>query len=109
MDGRLLSLAERLQERIGSLDPLRDRDTLVWAHGFLSSIIKNIESEVPDFITAATRHQSIREKLNSIRFDRPQDGEDAAEDAGVPATRKPGPKGLSGGAALSLPDSDLLT
>jgi hypothetical protein len=41
------------------------------------------------------------------QIERELGGPESDESAGVPARRKPGPKGLTGGAALPLPDSDL--
>lgn len=116
MDGKLLNLTQQLQVKLESLDPQHDRETLVWAHGFLTSVVRQIESTVPDLVTPKTLLESVRSNLDSIdgtgladpdSLDLIDQELDSPSDAPVPAKPKPGPKGLSGGAALRLPDSEL--
>jgi hypothetical protein len=123
MNGEVFTLAQRLQKGLQSLDPKQDRDTLVWAHGLLTGIVNHIQSHIPDLITTSTLSQSSRAELDALiakmgkRRAGGESDEDSLEtierelgcegDVPVPARRKPGPKGLSGGAALQLPDPDV--
>ena len=123
MNGEVLTLAQRLQKRLQSLDPKQDRDTLVWAHGLLTGIVNHIQSNIPDLITTSTLSQSNRAEMDALMAkigklrDEGESDDDSLEsierelggegDVPVPARRKPGPKGLSGGAALQLPDPDI--
>jgi hypothetical protein len=49
-------------------------------------------------------HRRLAELIGRDSFNSELGG---AEDAPVPVTRKPGPKGLRGGAAVPLPGEDL--
>jgi hypothetical protein len=121
----------------------KDRETLVWAHGFLSGLINRIEARLPELMNVPTLLQRseaeverLRHELRKIRLEEKEkavrrrmaeelrrfdsttsrrldeDSLDAIErgladdeigDASVPARRKPGPRGLQGGAAIPLP------
>jgi hypothetical protein len=121
MNGRVVSAAKRLQGNLEAIDPVKDRDTLVWAHGFLSGLVEFVQSRVPDLMSASMFLQMSSEDLAVLntqsatdrgdpdsleRIERELNGEDP-DDAPVPAKRKPGPKGLSGGASVRIPDSKL--
>lgn len=120
MDGKVLHTAEWLQSQLDALAVQKDRDTLVWAHGFLTGVIKNIERRIPDLMDSHTLLGKSSEAMEHLRRDFLKDiglepdsleqierklrGEEPPDDAPVPARRKSGPKGKSGGEALPLPD-----
>jgi hypothetical protein len=127
VDQPIIEIAQQLQSRLERLDPQTDRDTLIWAHGFLTGLVNGIRARVPEFTTLSHRLTSVKEdlheakrilqELDSRSAHRLTDDPDSLEriereledpgDAPVPARPKPGPKGLSGGAAAPLPESDL--
>ncbi|HYI95252.1 MAG TPA: hypothetical protein VEX68_17055 [Bryobacteraceae bacterium] len=112
MDGQLLHAAEQLRKRLKLLDP-HDRDSLVWLHGYLTSVIQDLESGLPDLMTSQTLLDTLKARLASLplgRFDEPDSLDllnDELGDAPVPAKLNPRPKGLSGGAIVPLPDNEL--
>jgi hypothetical protein len=92
-------------------------------HGFLITLVEQIEKSIPALTLKRTRSsesdldeaERIINGLNMKfgRLDEPDslerietelEGSGPDDPAGVPAKRKPGPKGLSGGAALPLPE-----
>jgi hypothetical protein len=128
MNGQVLHLARRLQAMLEDVDPQKDRDTLVWAHGLLTGLVDHIQNRIPELAKSASalkttsdlREESkqILAELKSVetgfKDDRGSDSLDEIEremegpdDAPVPSKRKPGPKGLSGGTAVPLPDRNL--
>jgi len=113
MDGRILAMTERLESALSRIDVNQDRDTLVWAHGFLSSVLKGIERQIPDLTSSATLLQTLKEKIDfkeNLDSGAPDSLDDIEREMeggpGVPATGKTGPKGRTGGTALPLPDGD---
>ena len=86
---------------------------LVWLHGFLKSVVQDLESRLPDLMTSKTLLDTLKARLYSLpsgRFDEPDSLDlrnNELGDAPVPAKLKPGPKGLTGGAAVQFPDSEL--
>lgn len=107
MDGTVFNAAQKLQRAI---DKTTDEQTLIWAHGFLTGVIKSIENRVPDLMNSNTLIQSLRADLDEMMRKDPRlfagNGMDDAEDAPVPARNTRGPKGRSGGAAVPLPNPD---
>jgi hypothetical protein len=155
MNRNLFDSAHKLQEQLNGIDADADKTSLIWAHGFLTGLLANLTSRVPELAgsgsvgkpeTAATKrarglqeetgrilddlknirgreqNQDIRElsrralkklrdtKLMSDESDILErlfddlDESSPTETSGVPANRKPSPKGLSGGVALPLPN-----
>jgi hypothetical protein len=47
MNQDVLQLARQLQQKLERLNPERDRDTLVWVHGFLSGVLSHVENTLP--------------------------------------------------------------
>jgi hypothetical protein len=123
MNGKLLHDAQRLQRALQSFKPDEDRDTLVWAHGFLTAIVKNIEAQVPDLMTTSIVLDETRAQLDELlrkagersviakrdldSLEEIQENLDDPDGSPVPVKLKPGPKGRSGGATAPLPESDL--
>jgi hypothetical protein len=113
MDGKLLHAAEQLRKQLNLLDD-HDRDSFVWLHGYLTSVVQDLESRLPDLMTSKTLLDTLKARLASLpsgRFDEPDSLDllnDELGDAPVPAKLKPGPKGLSGGAIAPLPDNESL-
>lgn len=127
MDESASNLAQQLQLRLKQIDPISDRTTYEWLHGFLVALVKQIEKSIP---TLALKQRSPskldrgeverRAKELLAEFGRLDDAADSLEwierelegpepddPAAVPAKRKPGPKGLSGGVAVPLPHNDV--
>jgi hypothetical protein len=115
MDGKILDLAERLQKSLRRLDETKDRDSLVWAHGFLKGMMNTIEDQLPDLMSSKTLLQkltSMQEEFNVMQERHPDSLDDierelGSDDAPIGVRTKPGPKGRSGGTAMPLPESDL--
>jgi hypothetical protein len=123
MDQDVIELARQLQLRLQRIDPRADRATFEWVHGFLITLVEQIEKSIPA-LTLKRRRSSESDLdeaeriINGLsakfgRLDEPDsleriekelEGSGPDDSAGVPAKRKPGPKGLSGGAALPLPE-----
>ena len=106
MDGKVLHAAQQLRKQLESLDPQQDRDTLVWSHGFLTGLVKHLESSLPDLMTSKTLLESLRADLDSMLQSKKFDDFDESGDAPVLAPLKPGPRGLIGGAVVPLPDNE---
>jgi hypothetical protein len=131
VDGKVIAIAERLHTELARLDPLKDRDALVWAHGFLSGLIKNIELDIPDLANSKLLEygpgaafdepdrglvdtkkllrdvQEALERLGGRPGSSERTGDDNSEpDAPVPARPNKGPAGRSGGIRLPLPDPE---
>lgn len=158
MNRDLFDIAHKLQEKLNCIDKDADNTSLTWAHGFLTGLLSNLTSRLPelavsrplekpetpaaetirrlqeescqilDSIENTTRHEQLQEIRQSNRrvlkrlremnlmSDEPDsldhlldelDESGPSETSGVPATRTPNPKGLSGGVALPLPtDTD---
>jgi hypothetical protein len=119
MNQDLIAIAKRLQACIHAADPAKDRDSLVWALGFLTALLNSIETRIDEraghlagigaSLDKARRVLAELEEKNRHRFGEDSDslGEIAKElddfgpdDAPVPARRKPGPNGRTGGAAV---------
>src|SRR4051794_25570366 len=99
MDGSLYHLAEKLSQKLNSIDPASEAETLVWVHGFLTALTKRIEAQIPALSSCRTNDlpavkdpRSIEDKLNELR--RGSSGGDA-DAAGVRARRRPAPTGRS--------------
>lgn len=114
MDRTLVTIAERLNQRLMTLDPVVDRDTLIWAHGFLSGIVKGIEARVPKLMdsNALTMIQSVREQMSrmsigsgpaDLECQDPIEEDPGEPEAPFPAKPRTGPQLRSGGTALPLP------
>jgi hypothetical protein len=124
MDQQVTELAQQLQARLQGLDPRVDRETFEWAHTFVSNLVAQIEKAIPALslkrINSAESDLDEAERLpNELRSrlgerDEPDSLEEIERElgsgpehpTGVPAKRKPGPKGRSGGVALPLPHGD---
>jgi hypothetical protein len=123
LDQDVIELARQLQLRLQRIDPRADRATFEWAHGFLITLVEQIERSIPaltlkrisssksDLDEAERILKELRIKFGRLeepdsleRIEKELEGLDPDDPAGVPAKRKPGPKGLSGGAALPLPE-----
>lgn len=123
MDQDVIELARQLQLRLQRIDPRADRATFEWAHGFLITLVEQIEKSIPALtykrISSSESDLDEAERIiNGLsvkfgRLDEPDslervekdlEGSEPGDPAAVPAKRKPGPKGLSGGAALPLPE-----
>jgi hypothetical protein len=128
MNGRVQESAEHLERLLEKADPVRDRDTIVWALGFLAALVRRLERRVPDLVDETTMRHKASEALDRAKeaLDKASEGlethrkhfTDLSKDpdsleqierelggeepggAPVPARRKPGPKGLTGGAAV---------
>src|SRR4051794_18924602 len=122
MNQDVFQLARQLQKKLERLNPERDRDTLVWVHGFLSGVISHVENAIPALqvqpstafspteraeprptlhelaarVAAQSRERDEPDRLDEIERDLA--GEDPAGLSGVPVKRKPGPGGRRGGA-----------
>jgi hypothetical protein len=122
MNGRVQDAAERLHRLLEQADPVKDRDTVVWALGFLSALVTRLELRVPDLFDESTLRGRAAEAMDRLRkqfpdafkelgkdpdsleqIERELSGDEPG-DAPVPARRRPGPKGLSGGAAVPFPE-----
>ena len=126
MDPQLFALARQLQTKLARINEEADSDLFESVHGLLIEFIDCIETAIPGLKAQrlqaqakANREEATRllkemklaralpdepdilEKIKRILGD-----EGPGDPVGVPAKRKPGPKGLSGGVALPLPDSD---
>jgi hypothetical protein len=158
MNRDLFDIAHKLEEKLNGIDTDADKASLIWAHGFLTGLVANLTSRVPelalsgplekpetpaaetirrlqeesgrilDSIENTKRHeqrQEIRDlsrralkrlREMNLMSDEPDslerllddlDESGPTETSGVPASRTPSPKGLSGGVALPLPtDTD---
>lgn len=42
MDGAVMVIAGRLQKKLAAIDSKKDRDTLVWAHGFFTGLVNSM-------------------------------------------------------------------
>ena len=123
MDEPIINLAQQLELRLKQINPLADRATFEWVHGFLIALTDWIEKSIPalaskprsssesDWGELKRLAKEMQAKLNDLddldsleRIERELEGPESGDPAAVPSKRKPGPKGLSGGAALPLPD-----
>lgn len=127
MDERVYEIAHRLQTSLERIDPQADRDTLIWAHGFLAGLLNQLQARVPEVKVRRKRPSwakddreesqrltsELLERAARLMKDDPDSLEKIERELGEPgaapvsAKRKPGPKGLIGGVALPLPESDL--
>lgn len=130
MNGEVFHLARRLQAMLESVDLQKDRDTLVWAHGLLTGLVNHIQNRIPELAKSATSQRTtseLREQAERIlaalkgvavskagskdggldSLDEIESEMEGPDNAPVPSKRKPGPKGLSRGAIVPLPDRDL--
>jgi hypothetical protein len=119
----VLNIAQQLQNKLDAIDTGKDRDTPVWAHGFHTGVLNGIQTRLPDLIDSKTLRQSSRARLDELlqRIGELNSGVRAKDDldsldafqrdldepgaAPAPARPKPRPKGLSGGAAVPLPET----
>lgn len=126
MDPQLFKLARQLQTKLAQIDDQANPDAFESVHGLLIEFIDCIETAIPGLKAQrllaeikANRQEATRllkemklgrelpderdiiEKIKRLLGD-----EGPGDPVGVPAKRKPGPKGLTGGVALPLPDSD---
>jgi hypothetical protein len=130
MDQQVFELTRQLQARLGRIDIQADRDTFVWIHGFLVGLIDQIETSMPHLKTPSAQKSAMANVMGNLaeahrtlneltlkmgvsdnpdsleQIERELGGTDPDNLAGVPSRLKPSPKGLSGGVALPLPDSD---
>ncbi len=120
--------AEQLRRILEDLDPTTDRETLVWIHKLLGNFRTLVETKVPELMMASMRE--ARERLNEaqkildeverrqgrVHREKPYDDslermerdlDDDPNIAPIMAKLKPGPKGLSGGVALPLPEGEM--
>jgi hypothetical protein len=110
INGRVLDGSERLQKILGQIDPQKDRETLVWAHGFLSGLIQRIETGLPNLLDTGSLQQRVteaaerlKENVSQRRFNRMEPdsldeiertlGEEEPGDAPVPRKAEAGSKG----------------
>src|SRR5437867_228155 len=63
MDEEVLTLARRLQARLEGVDPLNDRDTLVWAHGLLTGI----QSRIPELSNRAMDRKTVSDSQEELK------------------------------------------
>ena len=120
MDEQLITLGQQLQSRIERLEAHADEGTLLWVHSFLRDLIDRMETATPELKAKRLRRDlneasrilnELTSKMVLERFpdsleqtERALGGEEPyAAGPAVPAKRRPGPKGLSGGVALPLP------
>ena len=126
MDPQVFELARQLQAELARIDNETEPGTFESVHGLLIKLVDHLETARPVLRkkrekAEAKADQELAERvLNEMRLegDLPDDpdslekiereleDEDPDHPVGVPAKRKPGPKGLTGGVALPLPDSD---
>jgi hypothetical protein len=124
MDKAIVNLAQQLELRLKQIDPLADRATCEWVHGFLIAVIERLENWIPalalkprsssesDWAELERLAKEVQAKLNDLddldsleRIERELEGPEPGDPAGVPSKRKPGPKSSSRGVALPLPDA----
>ena len=126
MDEAVINLAKQLQLRLKQIDLVADRATFEWVHAFLIALVEQIEKSIPalglkqlsssesdwdEVERLAKKAQARLDRLDDPdsleRIEQELKGPEPDDPAGVPAKRKPGPKGLSGGAAVPLPYNDI--
>jgi hypothetical protein len=127
VDEQVCEIAHQLQTKLETIDSRLDGETLIWMHGFLTGLVNRIQARIPEIKTRRRKELSSKDALaelkrltddlesRSMRLsnDNPDSLERIERELGgpgttpVPARRKPGPKGLTGGVALPLPVSDL--
>jgi hypothetical protein len=126
MDPQLFELARQLQAKLVRIDERADQEVFKSVHGLLIKLIDGIETAMPalrnqrgkaEAKAALEETKRLLEKMR-VEGDLPDNtdsleqiekqlqGEDPDYPVGVPAKRKPSPKGLAGGVALPLPDDD---
>jgi hypothetical protein len=125
MDKIVVTLAEQLQLRLKQIDPASDRTTYRCAHGFLAALLKDVEKLIPSLpsnqrIFSKSDRNEVERKAKELlaelerlddtdsleRLERELGGPEPDAPAGAPVKRKPGPKGVSDGVALPLPDQE---
>jgi hypothetical protein len=126
MDPQILKLSRELQAGLSQIDDQTEVDKLESLHSKLIELTDLLEATIPALrrkrqtaevkanLEEATRllkrlksNLDLPEGTDSLeQMERELDGEDPDHPVGVPAKRKPGPKGLTGGVALPLPESD---
>jgi hypothetical protein len=126
MDPQVFDLARQLQAKLAQINERADRDAFHSVHGMLIKLVDGIETAMPELREkrekdgAKADREKVKRLLKKMKLegDLPDDpdsleqiarelaGEDPDHPVGVPAKRKPGPKGLTGGVALPLPESD---
>ena len=123
MNGKIISISKRLQTVVEELDHSKDRDTLLWAHGFLTSLVTSIQVKLPELTSSQTQleesgenlrqsmaelnaesKKALKDDLDSLEKIARDLDDSPGDDLPVPVNRKSGPKGRSGGAAVPLPD-----
>ena len=94
--GLLIELIDGLETAMPALRAKREKAEAKANQQEAARLLKEMKlaGDLPD-------EPDILEKIKRILGD-----EGPGDPVGVPAKRKPGPKGLSGGVALPLPDSD---
>jgi len=126
MDPQLFALARQLQTKLARINEEADSDLFESVHGLLIDLIDGLETAMPalrakrEKAEAKANQQEAARLLKEMKLagDLPDEpdilekikrilgDEGPGDPVGVPAKRKPGPKGLSSGVALPLPDSD---
>jgi hypothetical protein len=126
MDPRVFELARRLQAQLTRIDEQAEREAFQSVHGLLIELIARLEAAMPALREKRERAEAKADREEAKRLlkemelegDLPDDtdsleqiereleDEDPDHPVGVPAKRKPGPKGMAGGVALPLPDND---
>jgi predicted nuclease with TOPRIM domain len=126
MDPQILKLARELQAELSPINDQTEVDRLESIHGKLIELMDCLEAALPKLrekrkkaetkVDLAEAMRRLRELTSNLDLPEGKDsleqiirelrGDDPADPVGVPAKKKPGPKGLTGGVALPLPDSD---
>lgn len=83
MDQDVIELARQLQLRLQRIDPRADRATFEWAHGFLITLVEQIEKSIP----ALTLKRSSSESDLLIQLYRQSTSDTARHDHVLPISR----------------------
>ncbi len=121
MDAQLIKLARELQTKLALIDDQAAPDTLQSVHELSIKLIDCLETAIPDLSEKREKAEfkALRQRAERLLKEMRLEGDlradsleqierelgegDPDDPVGVPARRKPGPKGLSGGVALPLP------
>jgi len=126
MDPQVFELARQLENKLALMDEQTEPGTYESVHSLSIKLIACLEAAMPTLrekrekAEAKADREEVERRLKEMRLegDLPDDpdsleqiereleDEDPDHPVGVPAKRKPGPKGLTGGVALPLPESD---
>ena len=91
MNRDLFDIAQKLQAKLNSISPEVDPASLIWAHGFLTGLVENLASHIPELADSGPRDKSGTDPSlrRSRKFRGRQDGSSIAPSGVVHTANSP--------------------